>query len=119
MSPLDDFWGMSPTEPAAVSVDSHNSSSMWNKKLTENEARPGAIFLFEKNLQDKQYDRLSKQITEHREGPQFAGKSMIVEGGKDVKPYGFSPIEMDWLNSNKELARNICNSDACVQPDLM
>ncbi len=107
--PLDDFWGMAPTEPAAVSVDSHNSSSTWNKNLTENEARPGAIFLFEKPLMDKQFERLQKQIQESREGAKFAGKSMIIEGGKDVKPYGFSPIEMDWLKSNLELARNICN----------
>jgi len=91
---------------------------MWNKKLTENEARPGAIFMFEHTLKDQQYERLSKQITDHREGPQFAGKSMIIEGGKDVKPYGFSPIEMDWLNSNKELARNICNTWG-VPPQLV
>jgi HK97 family phage portal protein len=107
-NPLDDFYGMAPTEPAAISIDSHNSSSMWNKRLLENEARPGAVFMFEKTLQDKQYDRLRRQIEEHREGPENAGKSLIIEGGKDVKPYGFSPTEMDWIQSNLELARATC-----------
>lgn len=109
--PLDDFWGMAPTEPAAINIDSHNTSSLWNKNLVENEARPGAVFMFENTLQDNVYKRLKKQITENREGARFAGKSLIVEGGiKDVKPYGFSPSEMDWLKSNIELARNICNA---------
>lgn len=109
--PLSDFWGMSATEPAAINIDSHNTSSMWNKNLVENEARPGAVFMFENTLNDAVYKRLKKQITENREGARFAGKSLIVEGGiKDVKPYGFSPQEMDWLNSNIELARNICNA---------
>jgi HK97 family phage portal protein len=109
--PLDDFWGMSTTEPAAINIDSHNTSSMWNKNLTENEARPGALFLFENTLNDEVFNRLKKQITEKREGARFAGKSLIVDGGvKDVKPYGFSPKEMDWLKSNIELARNICNA---------
>jgi HK97 family phage portal protein len=107
--PTDDFYGMSPADPAAISIDTHNSSSMWNKKLIENEARPGAIFFFENTLTDAQFNRLYKQISESREGMQFAGKSLIIEGGRDVKPYGFSPTEMDWLNSNLELARNICN----------
>lgn len=109
--PLDDFWGMATTEPAAINIDSHNVSSMWNKNLVENEARPGAVFMFENTLNDAVYKRLKKQITENREGARNAGKSLIVEGGiKDVKPYGFSPQEMDWLNSNIELARNICNA---------
>jgi HK97 family phage portal protein len=108
--PLNDFWGMATTEPAAINIDSHNSSSLWNKNLIENEARPGAVFMFESTLNDQVYKRLKKQITENREGARFAGKSLIVEGGiKDVKPYGFSPSEMDWLKSNTELARNICN----------
>ena len=106
--PLDDFYGMAPVEPGAISIDSHNSSSEWNKNLVKNEAKPGAVFMFEHALQDKQYDRLEKQIKENREGPSNVGKSLIIEGGKDVKPYGFSPSEMDWLNSNQELARNIC-----------
>ncbi len=118
-NPLHDFWGMAITEPAAISVDSHNSSSMWNKNLTENEARPGAVFLFENTLQDKQFKRLQKQIQEAKSGYQNAGKSLIVEGGiKDVKPYGFNPKEMDWLQSNLELARNICNAWG-VPPQLI
>lgn len=108
--PLDDFWGMSPTEPAAVSVDTHNSSNMWNKNLIENEARPGLIYIFDGSIGDKEYKRLSNLLKTTREGSDNVGKSMIVEGKvKDVKPYGFSPTEMDWLKSNLELARNICN----------
>lgn len=107
--PLDDFWGMSPTEPGAISIDTHNSSSTWNKNLVENEGKPGAVFMFEGALSDIQFKRLQDQIKEYREGPKNAGKSLIIEGGKDIKPFGFSPQEMDWIKSNLEMARNICN----------
>ncbi len=106
--PLDDFYGMAITEPAAREIDTSNSSVAWNKKLTDNSARPGMLLMFEKELADKQYDRLVKDIEDGREGSDYAGKSMILEGARDVKPYGFSPQEMDWIKSNIELARKIC-----------
>lgn len=106
--PLDDVYGMGITEPTAREIDTSNSSIEWNKNLLDNMGRPGFMLFYEKNLTDKQYDRISKDLREAREGMENAGKSIIIEGGKDAKPYGFSPAEMDWIKSNLEIARRIC-----------
>jgi len=41
-------------------------------------------------------------------GPENAGKNLIVEGDmKDARPFGFSPHEMDFLEGNWDLARQV------------
>jgi HK97 family phage portal protein len=106
--PLNEDWGFSPVEPAARKIDASNSADEWNKSLIDNAGRPGMLFFFKEGLTDEQYKRMQQAIREQIEGPKNSGKSHIIEGAGDVKPYGFSPVEMDWINSNKELARSIC-----------
>jgi len=107
-NPLDNVYGMALTQPAARDIDSLNSSKEWNKRLLDNQARPGMMLFYEKYLDDIQYKRLKKDLEDAREGAQNAGKSLILDGAKDAKPYGFSPTELDWIKSNLELARSIC-----------
>ena len=39
-NPLDDHYGFSPLEAAAMAVDTHNAAAIWNKALLDNAARP-------------------------------------------------------------------------------
>src|SRR5690606_11355073 len=42
--PLSDWYGLSPIEAAASSIDQHNQSGAWNQALMQNGARPsGAL----------------------------------------------------------------------------
>ena len=42
--PTDDWYGLSPIEAAAYSIDQHNQASAWNQALLQNGARPsGAL----------------------------------------------------------------------------
>jgi HK97 family phage portal protein len=104
----DDWYGMAITEPAARKIDTANAADEWNKKLLDNEARPGMLLMFKEKISDIQYRQLKKDIRENKEGAANAGKSLILEGATDAKPYGFSPSEMDWIKSNTELSRSIC-----------
>ena len=107
--PLNDIEGLSPVEPAAKSIDTSNEALTWNKKLLENEARPGTMFIFDGALGDDQYKRLKKQLRNHHSGADNAGNNLIVEGQmKDARPFGFSPKEMDFLEGNWDLVRQIC-----------
>lgn len=107
--PLNDIEGMSTVEPAAKSIDTSNEALTWNKKLLQNEARPGTIFTFNTTLGDQQFNRLRDQLERKYSGGHNAGKNLIVEGDmKDAKPFGFSPQEMDFLKGNWDLARQIC-----------
>ena len=107
-NPIDDFWGMATTEPAARKIDTYNSSDTWNKKLMDNSGRPGLIYHFKEVLGDDQYEALMKRIRKEMEGPEHAGRTKIVEGADSIEPYGFTPAELDWIKSNLELARAIC-----------
>lgn len=105
--PLDDWYGLSTTEPVAREIDSSNEATDFNKNLLENRAVPGMVFVHKENLSQDQFDRLEKQLKDKYSGGVNAGKNMILEGTDEVKPYGFSPAEMDFIESNRELSRRI------------
>ena len=42
--PLSDWFGLSPIEAAAYSIDQHNQSAAWNQSLLQNGARPSGAF---------------------------------------------------------------------------
>ena len=60
-------------------------------------------------LTDAQYDRLEKKLKEDYGGAANAGKSLIIDGdqGADVKPYGYSPSDLEFTEGGRELARRI------------
>ena len=109
-NPLDDIWGLAAVEPAAREIDTNNAATDWNKGLLENQARPGMLLMFERNLSDMQLNRLQKDVRDGREGAKNAGLTMILEGAKDAKPYGFSPTEMDFIEGNRDKARMIASA---------
>lgn len=106
-NPLDNIWGLATVEPAAREIDTNNAAVDWHKSLLENQARPGMLLLFERAMTDSQYQKLKEDIRNNREGGNNAGKSLILEGARDVKPYGFSPTEMDFIEGNRDKARMI------------
>ena len=107
--PLDDWYGAAITETARYEIDTSNAETEWNKKLLDNECRPGMIFRYKGNLSESQFDRLEKQLNDKFAGSKNTGKNMILEGDEmpDAKPYGFSPTEMDFLEGGREKARRI------------
>jgi HK97 family phage portal protein len=108
--PLDDFCGMAATVPVSQEIDTSNEATNWNMKVFQNECRPGMVFATEVNLTDNQYNRLHDQLYKNHAGADNAGKHLILEGGKtNVSPYGWSPKEMDFIDSDRELSRKIAN----------
>jgi HK97 family phage portal protein len=109
--PLDDFYGLSITEPISREIDSSNEATEWQKKVFENEGRPGMAVFVHGFLTDAQWDRLEKQLNDKYRGSKNAGKTIVIEGEStgDMKPYSWTPKEMDWIESNRELSRKICN----------
>lgn len=108
-NPVDDFWGAAATESAAREIDTSNEATNWNKKLLENEGRPGMLFIVKGMLTDSQYDRLEKKLKEDYAGSANTGKSLIIDGdqGAEVRPYGYSPSDLDFTEGGRELARRI------------
>jgi HK97 family phage portal protein len=110
--PQDDHYGLSPMQPAAQALDVHNAASRWSKALLDNAARPSGAIVYrgaegQGALSTDQYDRLVAEMETHHQGARNAGRPMLLEGGLDWKPMGFSPSDMEFHKTKEAAAREI------------
>ena len=121
--PQDDHYGLSPLQAAAVAVDVHNSASAWSKALLDNAARPSGAIVYrgldgQSQLSSDQYDRLVSEIESNHQGARNAGRPMLLEGGLDWKPIGFSPSDMEFQKTKEAAGREIATAFG-IPPMLM
>lgn len=110
--PQDDHYGFSPLQAAAQAVDVHNAASRWSKALLDNAARPSGAIVYsgadgQGSLSNDQYDRLLMEMESMHQGARNAGRPMLLEGGLDWKPMGFSPSDMEFQKTKESAAREI------------
>ena len=121
--PQDDHYGFSPMQAAAVAVDVHVAASRWSKALLDNAARPSGAIIYrgadgQSALTPDQYDRLVSEMEANHQGARNAGRPMLLEGGLDWKPMGFSPSDMEFQQTKEAAAREIAIAFG-VPPMLM
>ena len=110
--PQDDHYGFSPMQAAAMALDVHNSASRWSKALLDNAARPSGAIVYrggegQERMSTDQFDRLVSEIETNHQGARNAGRPMLLEGGLDWKPMGFSPSDMEFRKTKEAAAREI------------
>lgn len=110
--PQDDHYGLSPLQAAAQAVDVHNAASRWSKGLLDNAARPSGAIVWtgsdgQGHLSPEQFERLQSEMEMHHQGARNAGRPMLLEGGLDWKPMGFSPSDMEFQKTKEAAAREI------------
>tara|TARA_R110002096_G_scaffold155130_24_gene319468 strand:- start:179 stop:1354 length:1176 start_codon:yes stop_codon:yes gene_type:complete len=110
--PQDDHYGFSPMQAAAVALDVHVAASHWSKALLDNAARPSGAIVYkgvdgQSQLTPEQYDRLQNEMSAHHQGARNAGRPMLLEGGLDWRPMGFSPSDMEFQKTKEAAARDI------------
>ncbi|MCP3969417.1 MAG: phage portal protein [Rhodobacteraceae bacterium] len=113
--PQDDHYGFSPMQACAAALDVHNSASRWSKALLDNAARPSGAIVYkgtdgQSTLAADQYDRLLSEMESHHQGAVNAGRPMLLEGGLDWKPMGFSPTDMEFQKTKENAAREIAQA---------
>jgi HK97 family phage portal protein len=123
--PLDDWYGLSPVEAAAYSIDQHNQAGAWNQALLQNGARPSGALVVKQadgnnaaELSDDQYIRIKAQIDEQYTGAANAGRPLLLEGGMDWKEMSMSPKDMDFIEMKNSAARDIALAFG-VPPQLL
>ena len=87
-------------------------ASRWSKALLDNAARPSGAIVYrgaegQGKLSEDQYDRLVSEMESHHQGARNAGRPMLLEGGLDWKPMGFSPSDMEFQKTKESAAREI------------
>lgn len=112
--PLDDWYGMSPLEAAAVSVDQHNDAARWNASLLQSSGRPSGALVFRPahadapdTLTEAQRANLRSELEQYYTGSERAGRPLVLEGGLDWREMSLSPKDMDWLAGKDVSAREI------------
>lgn len=108
--PVNDHYGMSPLEAAAMAVDIHNAASGWNKALLDNAAQPSGALVYsggDGHLTEEQYERLKAELETTYAGARNAGRPMLLEGGLDWKMMSMSPRDMDFISAKNLAAREI------------
>jgi HK97 family phage portal protein len=110
--PQDDHYGLSPLSAAGAAIDVHNSASAWSKALLDNAARPSGAIVYkgadgQGSLGSDQYARLVEELETHHQGARNAGRPMLLEGGLDWKPMGFSPSDMEFHRTKEAAARDV------------
>ncbi|TXN19767.1 phage portal protein [Methylobacterium sp. WL9] len=110
-NPVDDHYGLSPMEAAAVSLDIHNAAGAWHKALLDNAARPSGALVFAPSsgaaLSDAQFARLKSELETNYQGAGNAGRPLVLDGGLDWRPLALSPKEMDFVEAKASAAREI------------
>ncbi|GGL62331.1 phage portal protein [Wenxinia marina] len=113
--PQDDHYGLSALQAAASAIDVHNAASAWSKALLDNAARPSGAIVYSgpdgaASLTQDQYDRLVHEMETQHQGARNAGRPLLLEGGLDWKPMGFSPSDMEFRQTKEAAAREIATA---------
>ena len=112
--PQDDHHGLSPMHAAAAAVDVHNAASRWSKALLDNAARPSGAIVHRAEggalMTQEQFERLQGELEANHQGARNAGRPMLLEGGLDWKPMGFSPTDMEFRDVKAAAAREIATA---------
>lgn len=111
-NPTCDYYGLSPFAAAARGIDILNEADAWNKALLDNSARPSGALVYRSadgpgNLIDDQFNRLKQELERSYQGAANAGRPLVLEGGLDWKQMGYSPKDMEYIDTKHAAAREV------------
>lgn len=114
-NPLNDWYGMSPLEAAARSIDQHNAVGEHNLSILQNGGRPSGALLIKPqfggvSLTPEQKDTLRNSVMSMYEGTSNAGRVMVLEGDCEWKEMGLSPKDLDFHLGKNMSAREIAQA---------
>lgn len=118
-NPLDDWYGMGRTDPAAYSIDRHNAAQAHNKALLDNGARPSGVLVFEPvsnsdgtttSAPKEVITAAEQRLHDRHGGPENAGKPLVLGGNVSWHGMGMSPRDMDFNAGKDDSARDICTA---------
>ena len=106
-NPLDDWYGLSPVQVAALAIDKLNSGDKWNASLLQNAAVPSGALTCKQRLTDDQFDRLKTEMRRQIQGVSNAREPLLLEQDLEWKELGISPKDMDWIEGLKMSALQV------------
>lgn len=108
--PNDDWYGLSPIQPAAYDIDQLNFAKKWNNSVLKNSGNINGILKTDQTLTDNQFERLQKKLDEYQTGDMKSGKPLILEGGLEWVDIGMSLKDVDFSEGIKMASQFIAYS---------
>lgn len=112
-NPVDDWYGFSPVQACAYSVDQHNAVSRHNISVLNKGGRPSGCLIHSNengNLTGSQVERLKDDIDNLYAGTENAGKILLLDGEFKWQDFGDYSKDFDF-NKGKEIsAREIAQA---------
>ncbi|MBC8284357.1 MAG: phage portal protein [Nitrospinae bacterium] len=105
--PLDDWYGLSPIQVAALAIDKINNGDKWNASLLQNAAVPSGALTCKQRLTDEQFERLKNEMRRQIQGINNAHEPLLLEQDLEWKELGISPKDMDWIEGLKMSALQV------------
>lgn len=106
-APLSDWYGLGAIQAAARGIDLFNTGQAQNLALMQNGARPTGAWVSDTELPDTAYTRLKQELREHMRDTRHRGAPLLLEAGLKWQELGISPRELDWLEGQRDAARQI------------
>jgi len=99
------YYGFSPLQAGAYSVDSDKYQKEFEINLFKNGAMPGTVLETDKKLGDEAYKRLMSFWKKFKKGG--AGNTAVLDSGLKANKIGLSPQELSHIDGRKETAKEI------------
>lgn len=106
--PLHDWYGLSPVEPAAASIDVSNGARAYNQKILANGASVPGIMVFKSPLDDEQIEAAESALNSRWRDPESMGGYRILGGDWSYIQTGASARDMQFFELTQQSGREIC-----------
>ncbi len=98
-NPLHEYGGLSPIRPVQLSVDMGRDALLGNRSGIGNDATPGVVLETDGVLSKDQVDALYETWESRHRGPDNKLRPAIIGAGLKASQVGFSPKDMEYLNT--------------------
>lgn len=96
-NPFNPIRGRSIIEAAITTIETDNNAEEWNRTFFENNATPDTVLRTDQRISSENMRRLEADLRRRFGGSKGAHKTMILEGGLDIKPVSSTQRDMEFL----------------------
>jgi len=100
-NPLDDYYGLSTLEAAALSVEHDQFAIAYNRNFFRNNAMPEGVFTTEAAVKQEDVDRVKQEFEKNFRGPKNTGKVGFLGGKWTWVSMGMKQREAQFIDSRK------------------
>jgi HK97 family phage portal protein len=106
-NPLNPYWGMSPLQSLAYTVDADVAMVRANRSLANNNNMPPAV-ITDQNIKTPQQLIETQEALDVRWSQDLKGKPLVLPNGTHFLRLALTPQELDYLASREWNVREIC-----------